>query len=66
MTVSNKTTKNKSPVDNKVLKTKDVQQPDRPANDVTLAGWRSVYGSIDFIHNPDKQPPVDPLKDEPR
>ena len=64
MTVPNKNTKNKSPVDDKVLETKDVQQPDRPAHDVGLVGWRSVYGSIDLIHNPDKQPPVDPLEEE--
>lgn len=57
---------NKSPVDDKVLETKDVQQPDRPANAVALAGRRSVYGGIDFIHDPDKEPPVDPLQDEPQ
>lgn len=64
MMVSNQTSENKSPVDDEVLETKDVQQPDGPAYDVTLTGWWSEYGSIDLIHNPDKQPSVDPLEDE--
>ena len=64
VTVSTRHAKNKSPVDDEVLKTKDVEQPDRPAYYVTLTGRRSVDGSIDLINNPDKQPPVDPLEEE--
>lgn len=54
---------NFSPVDDKVLKAKDVQQTDGSSDDGTLAGRRSEYGSINLIHYPDKQPPVDPLDD---
>lgn len=63
-TTNDQTTKYKQPVDDEVLKTKNVQQPDRPARDVTLAGRWPVYSGVDFIHNPDKQPPVDPLEDK--
>lgn len=61
---SNQTTNYKQPVDDEVLKAKDVQQPDRSAYDITLAGRWSVYGSINLIHNPDEQPAVDPLEDK--
>lgn len=61
MTVFNK---NESPVDNKVLEAKDVQQPNWSAHNAALTGWRSAYGSIDLIYNPDKQTPIDPLEEE--
>lgn len=56
------TNKSQSPVNNEVLETEDVQQPDGLANDVAFTGWRSIYGSIDLFYNPDKQPSIDPLE----
>lgn len=52
------------PVDNEVLKAKDVQQADRPGRDLGLTGRGPVDSSIDLVHDPDKQSAVDPLEEE--
>lgn len=61
---SNQTAEYERPVDNEVLEAEDVQQPDRPAYDVAFTRRWPVYSSVNLIHDPHKQPAVDPLEDE--
>lgn len=50
------------PVHSKVLEPKDVQEADGPARVLHILGGRLVNCSVDLVHNPHEQPPVDPLK----
>lgn len=50
------------PVHSKVLEPKDVQKADGAARVLHLLGGGLVNRCVDLIHNPDKEPPVDPLR----
>lgn len=50
------------PVHRKVLEPEDVQEADGAARALHFLGGGLVDRSIDLVHNPDKEPPIDPLR----
>lgn len=50
------------PVHGEVLKPKDVQEANGPAGVLHFLGGRLVDCSIDLVHNPHEEPPIDALK----
>lgn len=50
------------PVHSKVLEPKDVQKADGAARILHLLGGGLVNRCVDLVHDPDKEPPVDPLR----
>lgn len=50
------------PVHRKVLKPEDVQEANGAASVLHFLGGGLVNRSIDLVHNPDEEPPIDPLR----
>lgn len=50
------------PVYGKVLKPKDVQKANGAARVLHLLGGGLVNRCVDLVHDPDEEPPVDPLR----
>ena len=50
------------PVNVEVLKPEDIQQAYGPPYELALTGRRSEDGSVDLLHDPHKQPSIDPLE----